>query len=76
MVLGTKLNGTKKTEHTRTKIFVLSKCQIFVNKMFQNNFERLNSACQSFNLTTLLSHIRVSELSHMRSANKVTGKYA
>ena len=32
------LGQPKKTE--RTKIFVLSKCQIFVNKMFRNNFER------------------------------------
>ena len=40
---------------------MLSKCQIIVNKMFQNNFEHWNSACQSFNLTTLLSHIRVSK---------------
>ena len=32
--------------------------------MFQNNFERWNSACQSFNLTTLLSHIRVSKQFH------------
>ena len=52
----------KKTEHTKT--FLLSKCQTFVNKMFQNNFERWNSACQSFNLTTLLSHIRVSKSFH------------
>ena len=37
---------------------------IFVNKMFQNNFERWNSACQPFNLTTLLSHIRVSRNFH------------
>ena len=36
---------------------------MLVNIMFQN-FERWNSACQSFNLTTLLSHIRVSKNFH------------
>ena len=31
------LGEPRKTE--RTKIFMLSKCQIFVNKMFQNNLD-------------------------------------
>ena len=51
--------GEPKTE--RATIFVVSKWQIFVNKLLQNNFERWNSACQSFNLTTMLSNIRVSK---------------
>ena len=55
------LGEPKKTERTR---ILCSQNVEYLSTNFQNNSGRWNSACQSFNLTTLLSRIRVSKNFH------------
>ena len=53
------------------KMFQLSKVPV-CQRMFRNNSEHCNSACQPFNLTTFFE---AKKFSHIKKVNEMNGKY-